>query len=763
MTNKKFAVTGMTCAACQASVEKTVCALPGVESVSVSLMTNSMTLDYDETVLTEESLFKAVSDAGYGAKNWVKREVTQAEEDAKYRAMIRRLISSAVFAIVMMYVTMGHMVGLPLPSFMNPHGHTWEPIIYAAVQVILAVPVILINRAYFTDGLKSALHRSPNMNTLVATGAAASMIYGIYIFVLMILGYTSGEEIHHYSEDLYFESVTMILTLITLGRTLETRARRHTSDAVRKLMDLTPKTAEIYRDGTVVTVKSEDLAIGDRVIIRAGGSVPCDGVVISGGGAADESVITGESVPVQKNEGDTLICGTILTSGYAEITASHVGEDTTVAKITQLVEDAASSKAPVQKLADKISGIFVPVVCSIALVTFVLWMIFGESLHQAVGFGISVLVISCPCALGLATPTAIMCGVGRGASLGILIKSADAIDVLHKASAVVLDKTGTITEGRMRVSDAIPVGSGDTLSLLKSAASLESMSEHPIGMAIVEYAAEQGVTPESAEDFTQTFGGGVRGVLHGRNLCGGNAAFMEESGVTVTDEVRGMLDKLASGGKTPVLFAENGQISGIIALRDTIKPSSIEAVKKFDELGMETVMLTGDNRTTAEAIAKEAGISHVIAQVKPEEKASVVEHLMAGEQDGVFTDLKRRYVIMIGDGVNDAPALAMADCGMAVAHGTDIAIESAGAVLVRSDLSDAARAVKLSNAVMKNIAENLAWAFGYNILCIPVAAGVLFPAFGIALTPMIASAAMSLSSVCVVSNALRLRRWNPDR
>ncbi|MBR3997132.1 MAG: heavy metal translocating P-type ATPase, partial [Clostridia bacterium] len=507
-------------------------------------------------------------------------------------------ISSAVFAIVMMYVTMGHMVGLPLPSFMNPHGHTWEPIIYAAVQVILAVPVILINRAYFTDGLKSALHRSPNMNTLVATGAAASMIYGIYIFVLMILGYTSGEEIHHYSEDLYFESVTMILTLITLGRTLETRARRHTSDAVRKLMDLTPKTAEIYRDGTVVTVKSEDLAIGDRVIIRAGGSVPCDGVVISGGGAADESVITGESVPVQKNEGDTLICGTILTSGYAEITASHVGEDTTVAKITQLVEDAASSKAPVQQLADKISGIFVPVVCSIALVTFVLWMIFGESLHQAVGFGISVLVISCPCALGLATPTAIMCGVGRGASLGILIKSADAIDVLHKASAVVLDKTGTITEGRMRVSDAIPVDSGDTLSLLKSAASLESMSEHPIGMAIVEYAAEQGVTPESAEDFTQTFGGGVRGVLHGRNLCGGNAAFMEESGVTVTDEVRGMLDKLASGGKTPVLFAENGQISGIIALRDTIKPSSIEAVKKFNELGMETVMLTGDNRTT---------------------------------------------------------------------------------------------------------------------------------------------------------------------
>lgn len=763
MITKKFAVTGMTCAACQASVEKTVCALSGVESVSVSLMTNSMTLQYDESILTEEALFKAVSDAGYGAKTWVRREITQAEEDKKYRSMIRRLIASAVFAVLMMYVTMGHMVSLPLPACMNPHGHSWEPILYAAVQVFLAVPVILINRAYFADGFKSALHRSPNMNTLVATGAAASMIYGIYIFVLMILGYNSGEEIHHYSEDLYFESVTMILTLITLGRTLETRARRHTSDAVRKLMDLTPKSAEIWRDGQVVTVKSEDLQLGDRVIIRAGGSVPCDGVVLSGGGTADESVITGESVPVQKNEGDTLICGTILTSGYAEITAVHVGEDTTVAKITQLVEDAASSKAPIQKMADKISGIFVPVVCSIALVTFILWMIFGESLHQAVGFGISVLVISCPCALGLATPTAIMCGVGRGASLGILVKSADAIDVLHKASVVVLDKTGTITEGRMRVSDLVPAESEEKTRLLTAAASLECMSEHPIGTAIVEYAAENGVSPAPVENFIQTFGGGVRGILNGNNLCGGNLSFLEEANIPISGEIRSQLTRLSAEGKTPVLFAENQKILGIIALRDSIKPSSTEAVKKFNALGMETVMLTGDNRTTAEAIAREAGISHVIAQVKPDEKASVVEHLMAGEQAGVFNDLKRRYVIMIGDGVNDAPALAMADCGMAVAHGTDIAIESAGVVLVRSDLTDAARAVKLSSAVMRNIAQNLAWAFGYNILCIPVAAGILYPMFGIALTPMIASAAMSLSSVCVVSNALRLRRFSPDK
>ena len=744
----------MTCAACQSAVDRAVCSLNGVESVSVSLMTNSMTVSYDENLLTEEKLFKSVSDAGYSASEWVKREVTQAEEDKKYRSMVKRLIVSAVFAVVMMIVTMGHMVSIPLPSFMDPHGHGASPIVYAAVQLVLTVPVILINRAYFIDGIKSVIHGGANMNTLVGTGAAASMLYGVYILGLMIAGYASGKEIHMYSEQLYFESVTMILTLITLGRTLEARARRHTSDAVRKLMALTPKTAEVIRNGETVVIPSEELTVGDHVIVRAGASVPCDGIVVSGGGATDESVITGESIPVSKENGSTLICGTILTSGYAEIEAVHVGEDTTVAKITQLVEDAASSKAPVQKLADKISGIFVPVVCSIAVITFIVWMIVTGSLHSSVSHAIAVLVISCPCALGLATPTAVMCGVGRGASLGILIKSADAIDVLHKASVVMLDKTGTVTEGKMRVSEVLCVNA-DESELLTDAASLESMSEHPIGIAIVDHAAEKGIAAQDVTDFTQTFGGGVRGCVSGTVCCAGNAEFIASCGIAVAEDVHAQLEGLASRGMTPILFAKNGEISGIIALADRIKSSSIEAVSEFKKLGIEPIMLTGDCEAAARAIAAQAGIERVISGVKPEGKAACVESVMAGD---FYGDTERRYVIMIGDGVNDAPALAMADCGMAVAHGTDIAIESAGVVLVKSDLTDAARTVGLSNAVMRNIAENLAWAFGYNILCIPVAAGVLSFA-GITLTPMIASAAMSLSSVCVVTNALRLKKW----
>lgn len=752
MTTKKYSVGGMSCAACQAAVEKCVLSLDGIEEATVSLMTNSMTLTYDENKLAEETIFSSVSDAGYSAGPWVKREVSEEEENRKYRAMIKRFVASAILAVLMMYVTMGHMVHLPLPSFMDPHGHGVEPIVYALVQLVIAIPVIIINIHYFIDGAKSALHGSANMNTLVATGAAASMAYGIYILGCMIVAYSKGEMAHTYSEQLYFESVTMILTLITLGRILETRARRHTSDAVRKLMALTPKTAEVIRDGQILTIPSEELVVGDRVIIRAGASVPCDGIVLTGGGTSDESIITGESAPVSKSEGDTLICGTILTYGYAEIEAVHVGEDTTVAKITQLVDDAASSKAPVQKLADKISGVFVPIVCGIAVLTFALWMIFDGSLHRAVGFGISVLVISCPCALGLATPTAIMTGVGRGAGLGILIKSADAIDVLHKADIVVLDKTGTVTEGKMSVSDVHSYDDG----LLTVAASLESMSEHPIGVAIVEYASENGITVAEVSDFTQTFGGGVRGYIDGCDCLGGNLEYLENSGVTVSGEAKKHLDEYAAEGKTPVMFARGGVLLGIIGVADKIKPSSRAAVSRFAAQGYDVFMLTGDCEATAKAIAHEAGIENVISGVKPHEKALYIEKLMSGEY---FGDTKRRYAVMIGDGVNDAPALAMADCGMAVARGTDIAIESAGVVLVRNDLTDASRAVDLSHAVMRNIAQNLAWAFGYNVLCIPIAAGVLFPMFGIALTPMIASAAMSLSSVCVVTNALRLRRY----
>ncbi len=752
MITKKYKVTGMSCAACQASVERAVCAVPGVENVAVSLMTNSMTVEFDETLAGDEILYKAVSDAGYGAGEWVKTANTDEDDAKKYASMKKRLIASAVFAVLMMVITMGHMIGLPLPAVISPHHN---PIGYAAVQLILAIPVIVINYAYFTDGFRAAFHGSANMNTLIATGATASFFYGIYVLVRMILGKNAGVDIHPMTEELYFESVTMILTLISLGKTLEFRARRHTSDAVRKLMELTPPTATVLRDGQQVIVKSDELVRGDIVVVKAGASVPCDGTIVTGGGAADESVITGESVPVPKEAGDTLICGTILLSGYAEMEAVNVGEDTTVAKITQLVEDAASSKAPVQKLADKISGVFVPVVCGISLLTFVLWMIFDGSLHTAIGFGISVLVISCPCALGLATPTAVMVGVGRGASLGILIKSADAMDTLYHTSVAVLDKTGTITEGKMTVAD-VYAAEEDVLTV---AASLESRSEHPIGRAIVTYAEEAGVKAVTVENFTQTFGGGVRGTVNGADCVGGNVDFLTQCGADVDADILGRLDTYAKTGKTPVLFAKNGRVAGIVALSDRIKPSSVTAVERLTKLGCDVVMLTGDCEATAKAIASEAGISHIISGVKPEEKAEHVRSLMSGE---FYGDTKRRYAVMIGDGVNDAPALAAADCGMAVAHGTDIAIESASVVLVRSDLSDAASAVQLSRAVMRTIGQNLAWAFGYNVLCIPVAAGVLYPAFGIALTPMIAAAAMSLSSVCVVSNALRLRGFKPE-
>ena len=757
MTEKKYTVHGMTCAACQASVERAISSVDGVADVTVSLLSNCASVRFDESLADDGAIFDAVKRAGYSASPYERREVTEQGDRLRYRSMVRRLIASAVFAAAMMYVTMGHMIGLPLPAFMDPHGTGAEPLIYAAVQLALAIPVVIINRSYFTDGFRGAISGSANMNTLVATGAAASMIYGIYILVRMIVGYRAGEAIHGYSDQLFFESVTMILTLITLGRTLEARARRHTSDAVRSLMALAPKTAEVIRGGENMTIPSDELEVGDTVVVRAGGSVPCDGVLIRGGGAADESVITGESVPVPKGEGETLIAGTILVSGYAEFTASRVGEDTTVAKITELVENAASSKAPQQKLADRISRVFVPVVFAIAVVTFAVWLIFTKDLHRAVTFGISVLVISCPCALGLATPTAVMCGVGRGASLGILVKSADSLDVLAKASVAVFDKTGTVTDGRLRVSDVLPFGISET-DLLSLAASLESMSEHPIGSAVAAYAEGNGTLSTKVEQFTQSFGGGVSGEIGGERVLGGNSAFLTENGVALSPDVRSKLDGFSSSGKTAVLFSRGSEVVGIIALADTIKKTGAEAVEKLASLGLGSVMLTGDNELTARAIAREAGIKSVIAGVKPDEKSTNVENIMAGDYYG---DTTRRYVLMIGDGVNDAPALARADCGIALARGTDIAIESAGVVLVRDDLCDAARAVELGRAVVRNIRENLTWAFGYNILCIPVAAGVLFPAFGIALTPMIASAAMSLSSVCVVTNALRLRGFKP--
>ncbi len=745
---EQYNVTGMSCAACAARVEKAVLGVEGVSACSVNLLTNSMGV---EGSADEAAIIKAVIEAGYGAskKGSAKSEKSDdALTDRETPRLLARLIASLGFLLLLMYVSMGYtMWGFPLPAFFENN-----PIAIGILQLILSGIVLVINQKFFINGFKGLIHRSPNMDTLVALGSAASYGYSIYALFAM----TVSDHPEHYIHEFYFESAAMILALITLGKMLEARSKGKTTSALKALMKLAPQTANVIRNGNEITIPIDEVQKGDIFTVRPGESVPVNGIIIDGHSALDESALTGESIPVEKSVGDSVSGATINRSGFIKCEATRVGEDTTIAQIIKTVEGAAATKAPIAKIADKVSGIFVPVVISIAIAVLGIWLILGESAGFALGRAISVLVISCPCALGLATPTAVMCGVGRGASLGILIKSADAIDVLHKASVVLLDKTGTITEGKMRVSD-VTVLAGDERALLTCAASLESMSEHPIGCAIVDYASEHGIAAQDVTDFTQTFGGGVRGTVDGIDCCAGNADFLASCGVAILDDAKNALDGYAKHGKTPILFAVDDVLAGILALSDGIKPSSIEAVAALKKLHIEPIMLTGDCETTARAIATEAGIERVIAGVKPDEKAATIESVMAGDFHG---DGVRRYTIMIGDGVNDAPALAMADCGMAVAHGTDIAIESAGVVLVRSDLTDAARAVSLSHAVMRNIAQNLVWAFGYNILCIPLAAGILSP-LGITLTPMIASAAMSLSSVCVVTNALRLKRFIP--
>lgn len=755
MKTKKFSVSGMSCSACSASVDKAIRQLTGVSDVIVSLMNNTMTVQFDDSVISEEVICKAVKSAGYGACVYEGKK-TEDPDEVRYKNLKSRLWKSVFFAVIMMYITMGHMVGLPLPDIIDPHTGGASPLYNAIVQLLLAIPVILINRAYYADGFRAALHRSANMNTLIAVGSGASFIYGVYILVKMAIGLHAGSDITPLTHELHFESVTMILALITLGRTLELRARRKTGDAVRHLLDLAPKTAEVRRDGQIVSVPAEELVEGDILLIRSGSGIPCDGIILTGGGSVNESVITGESVPVEKTVGDKLISGTVLTSGYTEMRAESVGENTTVARIAALVEEAATSKAPVQKLADKISGIFVPIVCSIALLTFLIWIIATGSLDTAVSFGISVLVISCPCALGLAAPTAVMCGVGRGAEMGLLIKSADALDLLCKTEAIVLDKTGTITEGRMQVERVHCIQKTPDYDFLAIAASLESMSEHPIGRAIVAYGKEKELTLPECTDYHVTFGGGVDGVLDEKRYFCGNRAFLEQNGIVIPHSAVIQSELFSKNGWTPVWVACEDTPLGLLDVGDAVKASSKEAVSQFAHLGTKVVMLTGDTEITAKAVASSVGIEHVIASVKPEEKAAALETIMDGSY---FGDDKRRITVMVGDGVNDAPALTKADCGIAIGQGTDIAIESAGVILVKNDLTDVSRAIRLSRAVMRNIAQNLTWAFGYNMLCIPLAAGALYPLFALKLTPMIAAAAMSLSSICVVCNALRLRRY----
>ena len=755
MTKRKFTVTGMSCSACSAAVERAARSVEGVTDAAVSLLTGTMVTEYDEGVASPEAICAAVSRAGYSATLGTPR---REEDDGEFKKRVRRLVISAALCLVLMYITMGHMIGLPLPPFMDPHGGGWAPAVNAAVQLALTLPVLILNGHYFTDGVKAVLNRAPNMNTLIATGAGASFIYGIFVTVRIFVAAATGGKGHGLTEQLFFESAAMIPVLISLGKTLEGRENRRTTRAVTALLELAPKTAEIERDGGIVTVSADLIEPGDVVLIRAGGGVPCDGVVISGTGSCDEAVITGESVPVEKETGSALAAGSVLTSGFVRMEATRTGEETTVARIAALVEEASSSKAPVQRLADKISGIFVPVVVLIAVVTLIVWLVAGAGLSRAVRFAVCVLVISCPCALGLATPTAVMCGVGSGARHGILIKSAEALETLGRAEVILTDKTGTLTEGKMEVTDVISA-SGDGGELLSAAAALEKKSEHPIGRAVVAYAEDRGVTIPDAEDYVAHGGGGVEGLIRGARYRAGNLKFVC---CALTEDMEKTAEKLAGEGKSPVFVSRNGAIAGIVALRDRIKPTSREAVEEMRALGCTVMMLTGDNAVTAEAAGRELGIGKddVIASVKPDGKDEAVSAVMSGEAAG---DGRRRVTVMIGDGVNDAPSLARADVGIAVGAGTDVAIESADAVLVRNDLRDASSAVMLSRDAMRIVKQNLMWAFFYNVLCIPLAAGVLYPPFGLSLTPMIAAAAMSLSSITVVSNALRLTRWTPER
>ena len=768
---ERFDVTGMTCSACSSHVEKSVGKLTGVENVSVNLLTNSMQVEFDENKLDTAGIIKAVEDAGYGAavkdehaKSGAKTSGQSGSQEnnglsaveQNVKNMKKRLIVSLIFWIPLMYVSMGHMIyqwlNIPMPPFtMNfLHGNE-NAITYAFTQFLLLLPILIANQKYFKNGFKTLWHRSPNMDSLIAIGAGAAILYGI--FAIYRIGYAMGHGdmavVHQYAHDLYFESAGTILTLITIGKYLETKSKGKTSEAITKLLNLAPKTVTAVRDGVEQVVDAADVEKGEIFLVKPGESVAVDGIVLEGKSSFDESAITGESIPVPKQEGDTIVSASINKSGLIRAKATKVGEDTTIAQIIRLVEEASSSKAPIAKMADKIAGVFVPAVITIALITGVIWLISGATFEFAMSTAIAVLVISCPCALGLATPVAIMVGTGKGAENGILIKSGDALETAHQIDTVVLDKTGTITQGKPVVTDIICAAgkNADKTQLLQIAGSLEKGSEHPLAEAIVNYCVTNNISLEKVTDFNALFGKGIEGTVSGTHYYAGNEKMMEEKGISLSTEQKNQIQALAKQGRTPLLFADEKQFLGIVAVADVVKPTSKEAVQKFRDYGIHVIMLTGDNEVTAQAIKEQVGIDEVIAGVLPTQKE---EKISALKQAG-------HKVAMIGDGVNDAPALASADVGIAIGAGTDVAIESADIVLMKNDLLDAVGAVKLSKAVIRNIKENLFWAFFYNSIGIPLAAGVLYPLFQIKLNPMFGAAAMSLSSVCVVSNALRLR------
>lgn len=753
MIKEKYNITGMSCAACSAKVEKTVSKLVGMDRASVNLLTNSMQVEYDEKKLSSKDIIKSVVDAGYGAslagdtKEKAKDKSIKKTNDDAISSMKFRLKVSIIFLAILMYFSMGSMIGLPLPNFLSGAGN---PVGFALTQLLLVLPVMYVNRKYYISGFKSLSHFSPNMDTLVAVGTIAAFIYGV--IAIYIMGYALNNNdiniVTEYRKNLYFESVSMILTLITLGKFFETGSKARTTDAISKLIDLSPKRANVIRDGVEENILTEDVRVGDIVVIRPGESIPVDGIIIEGSTSVDESAITGESIPVQKDKGDKLIGATINKNGSVKIKASDVGEDTAISRIIALVEEASSSKAPIAKMADKVAGVFVPVVMGIALVTFIVWLVLGYDFSFALNRAIAVLVISCPCSLGLATPVAIMVGTGKGAENGILIKSADALETTHSIDTVVLDKTGTVTKGKPVVTDIIGFDI-DENEFLKLAASVESASEHPLAEAIVEKAKEKNLAISLPKDFRAQSGRGIRADIDGKKIVAGNEQAIKETvgNDTGFDTVFDKGNELASQGKTPMYFMADNKLIGIIAVADTIKDDSKEAIEALKARDIDVVLLTGDHKNTATAIAKQAGINKVIAEVLPTDKEEHVRKLMeAGHK-----------VAMVGDGINDSPALARADVGIAIGAGTDVAIESADIVLMHSSLNDVATAIDLSKAVIRNIKQNLFWAFFYNSVGIPLAAGVFYLSLGWKLSPMFGAAAMGMSSVCVVSNALRLR------
>lgn len=762
MKKVKFDIQGMTCSSCASHVEKAVNKLDGVKSVNVNLLSNNMIITYDENILNNEKIIQSVKDIGYGASIAEKLKEGKGKEENVHKtkdhikSMKNRLIISICFLIPLMYIAMHHMLyewfRLPVPQIVKTLFHGNENAVsFGFTQFLLLIPIIYVNRNYFIIGFKRLFKGTPNMDSLIAIGSTAATLYGI--FAIYMIGYGLGHNqigiVERYSMDIYFESAGTILTLITVGKYLETKSKGKTSDAISKLINLAPKSAIVLREGKEVEIDLEKIVLGDIIVVRPGGSIPVDGVIIEGRGAVDQSSITGESLPVEKTIGDSVVSGTINKNGYLKMKATKVGDNTTLAQIIKLVEEASNSKAPISKIADKVSGVFVPAVIIIAVVTVIIWLIAGQSFEFALTMGIAVLVISCPCSLGLATPVAIMVGTGKGAENGILIKSAETLELLHLVDTVVLDKTGTITEGKPKVTNIISLT--NEKELLKIAGSLEKNSEHPLAEAIMERVKEEKIDLIDITNFEAVSGRGVKGKTDGKEYFAGNIAFMQENNIDISGIIS-QSNELLEQGKTVLYFANNNTVIGMIAVADTIKATSYEAIKELKKENIEVIMITGDNKIVAETIGNELGISKVISEVLPQDKEKEVEKLQA----------QGKKVAFVGDGINDSPALVKADVGIGIGSGTDIAIESADSVIMKDSLLDVVTAIDLSRAVIRNIKMNLFWAFFYNCIGIPVACGIFYPVFGLKLNPMIGAAAMSLSSVCVVTNALRLRKFKAN-